>query len=205
MDPKYFTSHTGLGDTYALMGDEPAARLEYALAIQIVPGEEDRMTYTLQSATTWVREKKYADADGAFTEAAEQAHVKGLHIHEASARRMMAMYQEDDNLALKYLNAAEADLTHQEGISLSDREEERAQILLCRTMRADHAKDPDLAQKSFGQLEAMANNSRSRIIQRSYHAAAGGIELSKGNYVAAIQHLEENPDDPLSLELLAKA
>lgn len=205
MDPKYFTSHAGLGDTYALMGDEPAARLEYALAIQIASGEDDRMTYTLQSATTWVREKKYVDADGAFTEAAEQAHIKGLHLHEASARRMMAMYQEDDNLALKYLDAAEADLTHQEGISLSDREEERAQILLCRTMRADHAKDPDLAQKSFGQLEVMAKNSRSRIIQRSYHAAAGGTELSNGNYTAAIQHLEENPDDPLSLELLAKA
>src|SRR5581483_3424846 len=205
MDPKYFTSHAGLGDTYALMGDEPAARLEYAQAIQIASGEDDRMTYTLQSATTWVREKNYQKADKAFDEAADQAHAKGLHLHEASARRMMAMYQQDDDSALMYLNAAEADLTHQESISLSDREEERAQILLCRTLRADHGKNHDLALESLAKLKTMADSSRSRIIQRSYQAAAGEIELSNGNYVEAIKHLEQNPDDPLSLELLARS
>ncbi|MCU1297080.1 MAG: tetratricopeptide repeat protein [Acidobacteriaceae bacterium] len=205
IDPKYFTSHGGLGDTYALMGDQLAARLEYARAIEIASGEDDRMTYILQSATTWVREKKYQDADQAFTEAADQAHTNGLHLHEASARRMMAMYQEDDNTALKYLDAAESDLTHQASISLSDREEERARILLCRTMRAYHAKNSDLAQEALRELTKMAANSRSRIIQRSYHAAAGAVELSKGNYVEAAKHLEENPDDPLSLELLARS
>jgi tetratricopeptide (TPR) repeat protein len=205
IDPTYFTSHAGLGDTYALMGDQGMARSEYAQAIQIAPGEDDRMTYTLQSAATWVREKKYQDADQAFAAAGDRAHTMGLHLHEASARRMMAMYQVDDAAALKYLDVAETDLTHQEAVSLSDREEERAQILLYRTVRADKLKNHALALESRGQLKAMAEGSRSRIIQRSYHAAAGAIELSRGNYLEAIQQLEENSEDPFSLQLLAQA
>jgi tetratricopeptide (TPR) repeat protein len=205
VDPAYFTSHAGLGDTYALMGDQTRARVEYAKAIQIAPGEDDRMTYSLQSATTWVREKKYQDADKAFAEAVDHAHAVGLHLHEASARRMMAMYQEDDHTALKYLDAAETDLTHQQGVSLSDREEERAQILLCRAIRADRAREHDLARKALRQLKGMASESRSLIIQRCYHAAAGALELSKANYLEAIKHLEENSDDPISFELLARS
>jgi hypothetical protein len=163
------------------------------------------MTYALQSAASWVREKKYQDADQAFAEAAARAHTMGLHLHEASARRMMAMYQVDDTTALKYLDEAETDLTHQEAVSLSDREEERAQILLYRTVRGDNLKNHALALESLGQLKAMAEGSRSRIIQRSYHAAAGAIELSRGNYLEAIQELEENSEDPFSLQLLAQS
>src|ERR1700716_2338920 len=51
----------------------------------------------------------------------------------------------------------------------------------------------------------MAEGSRSRIIQRSYHAAAGAVELSRGNYLEAIQQLEENSEDPFSLQLLAQS
>jgi tetratricopeptide (TPR) repeat protein len=205
VDPAYFTSHAGLGDTYSLMGDQTMARAEYAKAIQIAPGEDDQMTYILQSATTWVREKRYQDADKAFAEAADRAHAAGLHLQEGSAHRMMAMYQQDDHTALKYLDLAETDLTHQEGASLSDREEERAQILMCRAIRADRARERDRARHALSQLEAMAAESRSLIVQRCYHAAAGAIELSKANYLEAIQHLQENSDDPVSFELLARS
>jgi tetratricopeptide (TPR) repeat protein len=187
------------------MGDQPAARIEYAKAIEIAPGEDDQTTYALQSATTWVREKKYAEADKAFIQVATQADSKGLYVHEASAYRMMAMYQEDDNVALKHLEKAETSLAHQQGVSLSDREEERSQILLWRAVRADHAKNHDLAQAALDQLKSMANNSRSDIIQHSYHAAAGEMEFSKSNYGDAISQLEENPDDPFSMDLLARA
>ncbi len=50
IDPDFVTSQLGLGDTYALMGDEAQARTEYDKAIRFAHNEADRLTYGMQRA-----------------------------------------------------------------------------------------------------------------------------------------------------------
>jgi len=205
IDPDFVSSQLGLGDTYALKGDQARARAEYDKAIQGAKNEADRLDYDLQKAMTWVRENNFAEADKAFAAVAETAHSKGLDLETAHAHRMMSVYQTDDASALKHLKAAEDALSQQASITQSDREEERARILRYRAVRAAHAGSPELAEKTLQQLESMANNSRSTVIQNSYHGAAGALLMGKQKFAEAIPHLEEDADDPYSIELLSRA
>ena len=51
----------------------------------------------------------------------------------------------------------------------------------------------------------MANSSRNAVIQSSHHGAAGAVLMAQQKYAEAIPHLEEDPDDPFSMELLSHA
>jgi tetratricopeptide (TPR) repeat protein len=204
IDPKFHTSQLGLGDTYALMGEEEKARAEYQKAIDQDPNEANRLNMALQSAMTWVRENKPEEADKAFTAVAEQAHTKGLNLFEARAHRFMAMYQAEDKAALNHLEQAEGALTHHD-LSEWERQEERARILKLRVARADHSGNHKLANKALRQLETMAKQSRNTVILQSYHAAAGTLDLSNHKYPDAIANLQEDSNDPVSLELLSRA
>ncbi len=103
IDPDFITSQVGLGDTYALMGNQEQARVEYDKAINFAHNEADRLTYSMQKAMTWVRDGKFAEADKSFQEIAQTAHAKDQDLQEAQAYRHLAEYQTDDNAALKYL------------------------------------------------------------------------------------------------------
>src|SRR6202047_4217622 len=65
IDPDFVTSQVGLGDTYALMGNQEQARIEYDKAIRYAHNEADRLAYNMQKAMTWVREGNLAEADKA--------------------------------------------------------------------------------------------------------------------------------------------
>jgi tetratricopeptide (TPR) repeat protein len=205
IDPDFVTSQLGLGDTYALMGNQEQARAEYDKAIRFAHNEADRLTYSMQRAMTWVRDGKFADADRDFQEIAATAHAKEQDLQEAQALRHMAEYQADDNAALKRLASAEDALSHRKAISPLDRDEELSRILRNRVVRAAHADNQPLAGKSLQQLEALATGSRNRLIQSSYHGAAGTLLMDQKKYPDAIGHLEEDQDNPFSLELLVQA
>ncbi len=205
IDPDFVTSQVGLGDTYALMGNQPQARIEYDKAIRYAHTEADRLTYSMQRATTFVRDGNYPEADKDFQEIAETAHAKEQDLQEAQALRSMAEYQADDNVALKDLKRAEEALFHRTTISASDRDEEMSRILRNQAVRASHAGNQAVADKSLQQLEAMANGSRNRVIQSSYQGAAGTLLMDQKKYQEAIAHLEDDQDNPFSLELLVQA
>ncbi len=206
IDPDFDYSQLGLGDTYALMGQEVEARVEYDKAIQKAHTEADRLSYGLQSATTWARESNFAEADKAFAAVAEKAHAASFDLIEAQAHRMMSLYQTDDAEALKHLASAEEALNHpSSSISQSDRQDERARILRYRAVRADHAGNHELAAQTLQQLETMAGSTRSAVVQSSYHGAAGTLLMSQQKTPEAIAHLEEDEDNPYSLELLSRA
>src|SRR3984957_10769653 len=71
IDPDFVTSQLGLGDTYALMGNQEQARIEYDKAIRFSHTEADRLTYGMQKAMTYVRDGKYGEADKSFQEIAQ--------------------------------------------------------------------------------------------------------------------------------------
>lgn len=205
IDPDFVTSQVGLGDTYALMGNQEQARDEYDKAIRYAHNEADRLTYTMQKAMTWMRDGKFAEADKLFLEVAENGHAKEQDLQEAQAYRSLAEYQTDDASALKYLAKAEDALGHRSTISKSDKDDELSRILRNRVVRASRSGDPALAEKSLQQLEAMASGSRNRVIQSSYNGAAGTVLMDQKKYDQAIAHLEEDSDNPFTLELLVQA
>src|SRR5580693_10117352 len=155
LDPDFVTSQVGLADTYALMGNQDQARIEYDKAIRYAHNEADRLTYSMQKAMTWVRDGKFSDADKLFQEIAETAHAKEQDLQEAQAYRHLAEYQTSDTAALKYLRDAEDSLGHRT-ISKGDKDEELSRILRNRIVRSSHAGNSALADQSLKQLEALA-------------------------------------------------
>jgi len=200
-----FGSELGIADTYAVMGKEVEARAEYAKALMFVNGESDRLEYELQSAVTWIRENNHKQVDKSLHEVAKHAHAVGIARIEAEANRIMAMSAPDYRDASHHLKAAEHALDEGHPISKSDREEERALILKVSAVRASQNKLMDAAAKSVAQLETMASQSRSQIIQLAYHDAAGAVLVEQGKYAEAIPHLEEDNENPEALLLLYKA
>ena len=205
IDPDFVTSQVGLGDTYALMGDQEQARAEYDKAIRFAHNEADRLAYTMQKAMTWVRDGKFGEADKLFQEVAQSAHAKEQDLQEAQAYRTMAEYQADDNAALEFLQDAEESLGHRNTISKGDRDEELSRILRNRSVRAAHAGDPAVADKSLKQLEALASGSRNRVIQSSYNGAAGTRLIDQKKFEEAITYLEEDQENPFTMQLLVQA
>jgi tetratricopeptide (TPR) repeat protein len=205
IDPEFISSQLGLGDTYALMGEETKARMEYDKAIQQAPNDADRLDYELQKAVSFVRENDFASADTLFLAAADQGHAWGFHLEEAKAHQMMAMYQADDAVALKHLQFAEDALSHASTFTASEKEEERAKILRLRVSRASHAGNQEEAAKSLQQLEDIAGASSSHNIRNAWHGAAGASLVGQKKFSEAIAHLEEDADNPCSLALLVQA
>ncbi len=205
IDPDFVTSQVGLGDTYALMGNQEQARMEYDKAIRYAHNEADRLAYGMQKAMTWVREAKFSEADKLFQEIAQTAHSKDQDLQEAQAYRHLAEYQTDDKTSLKYLQDAEESLAHSGAISKGDKDEELSRILRNRAVRAAHAGNPALADKSLKQLEAMATGSRNRVIQSSFNGAAGTLLMDQKKFDEAISNLEDDRDNPFSMELLVQA
>jgi len=204
IDPDFVTSQVGLGDTYALMGNQEQARIEYDKAIRYAHNEADRLTYSIQKAMTWVRDGKFAEADKSFQEIAQTAHAKDQDLQEAQAYRHLAEYQTDDNAGLKYLQQAEESLGHRT-ISEGDKDEELSRILRNRTVRAAHAGNEPLADQSLKQLEALAASGRNRVVQSSYNGAAGTLLMNQKKFDEAIICLEEDQDNPFTMELLVQA
>jgi tetratricopeptide (TPR) repeat protein len=205
IDPTFDYSQAGLGDTYALMGNQAQARVEYDKAIQIAHTDADRLAYALQKATTWARESNFAEADKAFAEIAAKAHAGGSELEEAQAYRMMSLYQPDDAVALKLLEQAEAAQAEPSSMAQLNRDEEKARILRYLAVRADHAGNHEVAGQTLRQLETMAGSTHSFAIQSSYHGAAGTLLMNQQKAQDAIAHLQEDQDNPYSLELLAQA
>jgi Tfp pilus assembly protein PilF len=215
IDSDFVTSQVGLGDTYALMGNQEQARMEYDKAIRSAHNEADRLDYRMQKAMTWVRDGKFSEADKQFQEVAQFAHAKDQNLREAQAYRHLAEYQPDDKTALKYLQDSEDSLAHSGAISKNDKDEELSRILRNRAVRAARAGNPALADQSLKQLQAMATGSRNRVIQSSYNGAAGTLLMAQENMIQgnkdrnkldeAISNLEDDHDNPFSMELLVQA
>jgi len=205
IDPDFVTSQLGLGDTYALMGNQEQARVEYDKAIRNAHNEADRLTYSMQKAMTYVREGNFNEANKEFSEIAETAHAKAQGLQEAQAYRHLSEYQTDDKLALHSLKLAEEALHHQAAISASDRGEELSRILRNRVIREYGSGNQIAADKTLRELETMADGSRNRVIQSSYQGAYGTLLMQDKKYQEAIAHLEEDQENPFTLELLVQA
>lgn len=206
IDPTFYISQKELGETYSLMGEEAQARKEYEKAIHDAPSNGAKAEYLQKRALTYVRERKYAEADVAYLNAAAKAHAMEQWIWEARAHRVMAMYEPDQAAAINNLDQAETLLAAVSGkVAQLDLNEEKAQVLRVRVQRALAAGDLSKAGKFVAELEKMASPASSVNTKRTYHGAAGTLLVAQLKYAEAIAQLEEDPANPLSMKLLVTA
>ncbi len=204
-DPTFIESQLGLGDTYALMGDEAQARAEYALAIRKAPTKAQATQWALQSAATYVREGNLEAANTAFRAAAQSAHEHDQGGLEAEAYRMMSLYQKDHTEAMELLKKADAALSEKHQMPKAVYEQELALIMrdwLARLVQKNQLADASAILK---QMEELAQYSAGGKIESAYHGAAGLLLMAQGKYQEAVAQLEEDGQSPLSLKQLALA
>lgn len=206
IDPKFYSSQFGIADTYSLMGKQGQARKEYKAGFKKFHLEEmQQVMWETREATTYVREGDFKGADRAFQALAETAHARHISQVEADTYRQMAMYQTNSSRALQLLDKADGALREHKNTTQAAMQQEGAQILRARVERAVRVGDKTAAQASLGTLDLMAQTANDRLIEAAYHGAAAAVFYSEGNYDRAIEHLEEDTDNPLSVELLADA
>jgi tetratricopeptide (TPR) repeat protein len=205
IDPNFIESQAGLGDTYAVMGEEEKARAEYAIAIDKATTRVESVSFQLQSAATWVREHNFARADSEFQQTAEQAHARDLGGLEAEAWRMMSVYQTDNKKAMQLLNKAEAALRHEHKMAAAAREQELALILRTRTGRAVHDGSMKEALASLKKLEGIASANNSGQVRFALNGAQGSVLMAQGKFDEAISHLQEDDKNPFSIQRLILA
>ncbi|HET9790328.1 MAG TPA: hypothetical protein VFR08_03425, partial [Candidatus Angelobacter sp.] len=138
IDPSFIDSQAGLGDTYAVMGEEEKARAEYDIAIAHATTRVESVNYSLQRAATWAREQNFAKADAEYQQIAQAAHERGLGNLEAEAWRRMSVYQTDSRKATQMLSTAKDVLKHPHQMSAAAREQELALILRTRVGHSVH-------------------------------------------------------------------
>jgi predicted Zn-dependent protease len=205
IDPSFYTSQLGIASTYALMGDEERARAEYLKAISGTKERATKLDYRILWAMTYYRESQLERGSREFAKLAAEAHAADLPVEEAEIHRNMALFNPEPHRALGSLDAARLVLTENHEISQGSREIELANILQTRAFIAERAGMADAAQKAVKPLSAMAQTSRSNIVQQAYHSANGAVLMMQEKYDAAISELMEDPQNPLSLQLLADA
>jgi tetratricopeptide (TPR) repeat protein len=204
INPQFYSSQFGIADTYSLMGDQVRARREYEIGFQkfSIP-ELHRIQWRTREAATYVRERDYEGADRAFQAVADSAHQKDMSQLEADVYRQMAMYQQNPQDALAFLNKADAANREGKNSWQTATAQEAAQILRARVEAAVKMGDKKLMKSSLDHLGDLSHRSNDKVIDTAYHGAAGAAFFSEKKYKEAIPHLEEDEDNPLSLRLLA--
>ncbi len=204
IDPSFHESQLGLGDTYALMGDEPRARAEYAKAIA-EGTETQKVTWGLQSAATYVREGDFAGADTAYRRLAQEAHNHDMANLEAEAYRSMALYQKDPATAVRLIAQAEDVLHEKHNVPQALLNEELAAVWRTGVDRFLQDGDWPRAQALLQHLSDLSAASPDELIGSAYAGASGGVYLASGQYADAISDFEGDPGSPVSMRGLVLA
>jgi len=204
IDPAFNSSRVGIASTYALMGEQEKARAQYLAAIDGTKERATKFDYRILWAMTYYRENQPEQARQELKKIVVEADRDGLVIEHAEAHRDMALFNPDAQAALKDIDHARVALLAHD-FAKGDRDNELATILFTRAFIAARAGLKAEVQKSLEPLSVMARTSRSYILQRAYHSAKGASLFMQEKYAAAIQELDDDAQNPLSLQLLADA
>ncbi len=113
------------------------------------------------------------------------------------------MYQLDSAAALRLLARAEAVLSEDHKVPQSLLNQELAAVLRTRVDRAIASSNKDMAAATLKQLQSLSDaNAADGIIETALHGASGAIALSQTNYADAVNHLEEDTDNAISMRSL---
>lgn len=205
INPNFNPSQVGIASTYALMGDQKAARAQYQVAQMGTKEPSTQLGYRMLWALTYYRENQIHHGREEMIKVAALTKAEGFSIQEAEIYRTMALFNPDAAKAMKDLDAAHDTLEASYKLMRGDRDNELAQVLQTRAFIAVNAGNTAAAEKALKTLTAMSSGSRSLPVQKAYHSANGAVLLAKGDYAGAIAELQEDAQNPLSMQLLSQA
>ena len=117
----------------------------------------------------------------------------------------LALLAESQAEAFQHLDQAEAVLQGPGAMSEADRIEQLARILRLRARLAAEAGNLEMAGSTVARLQKMVRaNPNDNGIERAYNGANGALLAKQSKFGAAIEALQEDPEDPFSLAKLAE-
>jgi tetratricopeptide (TPR) repeat protein len=204
LDPTYISSHYGLGDTSALMGNYIRARAEYDEAISVANNPRDRSHSEFQKALVYFWEGQPNEGRKALDTLNEKARQQKEPYSQFEIGFGRALLAADPSLELEHLRALETWLQDPiSGMSEADRDNSRAQVLRERARISAWRGELALAEASVRKLENLAALSRDPLVENSYESSRGYLLAAKGDFVNAVDELAADPRSLLALDQLA--
>jgi tetratricopeptide (TPR) repeat protein len=204
-DPAFGPSQHELGDVFAMLGNQDAAREAYHKSALVAANPRRGLEYRSSIALSYVRDNLYGFADREYSALALEAKAQKYTDLQASFHEAMALYQTDDLAAMKHLYAAEAALRSDEDLATVTRDEHMAVIRRWRGVRSLHAGNPAMADVCIRVMEQKYESTENEFIGDQLHALRGARLLEQKKFAEAILELEHASDDAFALELLARA
>jgi len=204
-EPTFGPSQHELGDVFAMLGNQAAAREAYEKSAKVAANSRRNLEYRGSIALSYVRENMLGFADREYQELIAEAHAKKFTDLEAGFHEAMAMYQTDDLAALRQLDAAETAIREDADLAAVTRDEHMAVIRRWRGVRSLHAGNAPMAEVCLHVLEERYERTDNEWIGTQMHALRGALLMRQKKSSEAIAELEKTGDDAFSLDLLARA
>ena len=206
VDPTFFSSQLGLGDTLTLMGKYDDARLEYEKALLVSENHRDSLHASYQKALTYFWEGRAEEGRTALTTLAIEAAEKKEANAQFEIGLGAAMLAADYSSELQQLHALEAKLQDTvEGMSGADRGGVLANVLCEEARIASQHGQREAAEQAISKLAQFAAQSGDLRVGNFYETARGYSLLSQGDFSAAVDELSSNRRSPLAVQQLAAA
>ncbi len=206
IDPTFISSHYGIGDTSALMGNYARARAAYDDAIVIANNPRDRSHSEFQKALVYFWEGQPAEGRKALDAVNEKARRQKEPYSQFEIAFGRAMLAADPSLELEQLRSLEIWLQDPiDGLSEADRGNYRAQVLRERVRISAARGETALAEANIRKLEQLAAQSRDLLVENYYESARGYLLAAKGDFSNAVDELATDPHSLLALDQLAAA
>jgi len=204
IDPTFFTSQLGLGDTLTLMGKYDDARLEYDRAGLISENNRDLLHAAYQKALVYFWEGRAEEGRSALSNLAAEAAQKNEPNGQFEIAFGSAMLAPDFASELHQLRALEEKFQNTvEGMSESDRGGAIANVLCEEARVASQHGLAEAAQQAISKLERLAAQSANLLVENPYETARGYLLLSEGDLANAVDELSANRLSPLAVQQLA--
>lgn len=204
-DPAFGPSQHELGDVYAMLGDQDAARGAYEKSAKVAANPRRSLEYRSSIALIYVRQGQYLAADREYESLAAEAKSRHFSDLAAAFYEAMALYQNDDGVALKRLDTAEDVVRNDLDLAAVTRDEHMAVIRRWRGVRSLRAGNPAMAAVCLRVLQQKYDLTENEMIGDQLHALRGAWLVDQKKYAEAIPELEAPGDDAFSLQLLAEA
>jgi predicted Zn-dependent protease len=204
-DPSFGPSQHELGDVFAMLGNQDAARDAYHKSALVAANPRRSLEYRSSIALSYVRDNLYGFADREYSALVAEAKAQKYTDLQASFHEAMGLYQTDDLAAMKHLDAAEDAIRNDEDLATVTRDEHMAVIRRWRGVRSMHAGNPAMADVCIRVMQQRYESTENEFIADQLHALRGAWLLEQKKFAEAIPDLEQAGDDAFSLQLLARA
>ncbi len=204
-DPSFGPSQHELGDVFAMLGNQDAAREAYHKSALVAANPRRSLEYRSSIALSYVRDNLYGFADREYSALVAEAKAQKYTDLQAGFHEAMALYQSDDLAAMKHLDAAEDAIRNDEDLATVTRDEHMAVIRRWRGVRSIHAGNPAMADVCIRVMQQRYDSTENEFIGDQLHALRGAWLVEQKKFSEAIPELEQATDDAFSLELLAHA